>query len=334
MGQIKYLGSKNHKLASKKGGKIRASKMKQEAKNKIIEYNKNPKKCLQCGNPILHKTGKLGRTIRKKFCNHVCSANYSNSHRKYNPSEDKHTKGAICIKCGKKISINFRISLQNAKCNECGKKICRYCGQKKCLRPDICKRPQFINMLIKNFGFNESKIGTIEIYEEFDKIKNLLEKEYFDNKLSLLDLEKKYKYPHQSISQVLFKTLKLKSRNLSQANILAYSQGKNISHGANQYKCGWHTTWDNKQVFYRSSYELKYAEELDKQKVEYKMETLRILYWDTKLLRQRVAIPDFYLPKQNKIVEIKSPWTLDEQNMKDKEKAYKEHGYEFELKVD
>lgn len=34
------------------------------------------------------------------------------------------------------------------------------------------------------------------------------------------------------------------------------------------------------------------------------------------------------------IIEIKSSWTLDKQNMKDKMKAYKELGYNFKLICD
>lgn len=45
----------------------------------------------------------------------------------------------------------------------------------------------------------------------------------------------------------------------------------------------------------------------------------------------RVAIPDFYIPSTNTIVEIKSTYTLDVQNMKDKVKKYKELGYDFKL---
>lgn len=43
--------------------------------------------------------------------------------------------------------------------------------------------------------------------------------------------------------------------------------------------------------------------------------------------RNRVAIPDFYLPETNEIIEIKSSWTFDKQNMKDKFIAYKKLGY-------
>jgi len=64
------------------------------------------------------------------------------------------------------------------------------------------------------------------------------------------------------------------------------------------------------------------------------MESKRILYYDTKSKNYKVAIPDFYLPLENKIVEIKSGYTYDEQNMKDKFKAYKEKGYICELILD
>jgi len=61
------------------------------------------------------------------------------------------------------------------------------------------------------------------------------------------------------------------------------------------------------------------------------METIRIEYFDTILQSKRIAIPDFYLPETNGIVEIKSSWTYDEQNMKDKVKEYRKLGYDFKL---
>lgn len=58
---------------------------------------------------------------------------------------------------------------------------------------------------------------------------------------------------------------------------------------------------------------------------------MRIQYFDTQKNKQRIAIPDFYLPETNTIVEIKSSWTLDIQNMKDKFIAYKKLGYNTKL---
>ena len=100
------------------------------------------------------------------------------------------------------------------------------------------------------------------------------------------------------------------------------------------YKTGFHITWDNKKVWYRSSYELDYAKELDEKKIKYELETLRIWYFDTQKCIDRTAIPDFYLPETNTIVEIKSSYTYDKQNMDDKIKAYKKYGYNFKLILD
>lgn len=93
------------------------------------------------------------------------------------------------------------------------------------------------------------------------------------------------------------------------------------------YKHGWHTTWNNKEVYYRSQNELDFAIELDNQQIDYEMEYLHIKYFDTQTNEFRCAIPDFYIPSKNEIVEIKSSYTLDIQNMRDKFKAYKELGY-------
>ena len=70
---------------------------------------------------------------------------------------------------------------------------------------------------------------------------------------------------------------------------------------------------------------------MDKNKIEYEVETLRIKYFDINRNEYRCAIPDFYIPGENLIVEIKSDWTLDIQNMKDKIKAYNELGYKVKV---
>lgn len=64
---------------------------------------------------------------------------------------------------------------------------------------------------------------------------------------------------------------------------------------------------------------------------EFEVENLRIKYFDSQKQDFRCAIPDFYLPKTNEIVEIKLNWTLNKQNMKDKFNAYVEQGYKPKL---
>lgn len=70
---------------------------------------------------------------------------------------------------------------------------------------------------------------------------------------------------------------------------------------------------------------------MNEQKIDYDMEALRIKYYDSYTKMFRFAVPDFYLPETNTIVEVKSKWTLDKQNMIDKRKAYLELGYNFKL---
>lgn len=99
----------------------------------------------------------------------------------------------------------------------------------------------------------------------------------------------------------------------------------------NSYHDEYHKTWDNNIVYLRSSYETEYANILDNEKIHYEVETLKIKYFDTQLNKERIAIPDFYIKDKNLIVEIKSNFTLDIQNMKDKVISYKNNGYDFKL---
>lgn len=64
------------------------------------------------------------------------------------------------------------------------------------------------------------------------------------------------------------------------------------------------------------------------------MEALRIRYYDTTKQKDRVAIPDFYLPQSNTIVEVKSNHTYDKQNMIDRSEQYQKLGYNFKLILD
>jgi len=279
----------------------------------------------------LHGTG--------RFCSHHCShvAAASNRIRK--------TKKANCKRCGKLVTVNIRVSLSKVYCEECKKirsRICKWCGEEKCLRRDVCRTCRIFPLLIEKFGFDESKIGTIEIYEEFDRITNLLIEDYFDNELVPGQIDEKYKLGYAEKNANLHYFLKSmgvfknrKKRNFSEAGHVSFKHGISCPTINHKYQHQWHTTWNGHRVFLRSSYELNFAKKLDEQKIEYEVEKLRIVYWDSQKNKQRVAIPDFYLPKENKIIEIKSSWTYDKQNMDDKVKAYKEHGYSnIEVRVD
>lgn len=131
----------------------------------------------------------------------------------------------------------------------------------------------------------------------------------------------------------VFRFLKIESKSHSyttKENIMM-NRLKLMENHNTQYKNGHHIAWDNKDIYYRSSYELDFALKLDKQKILYEVESLRIEYYDSQKNKNRIAIPDFYLPETNTIVEIKSSWTLDVINMLDKVKVYEDNGYNFKL---
>lgn len=188
-----------------------------------------------------------------------------------------------------------------------------------------------------NFSKNKDLFKKLNIIETNFQIANtlaisILEKEYFDNKLSTPQLFEKYGLQPIVISKFLYKN-NIKLRNISNSISNSYYTGRKKINDCNRFKQGIHVTWDGIKIFYRSSYELDYAIKLDKMKIKYQSESLRIRYWDSQLKKERTAIPDFYLPKDNLIIEIKSNYTYDKINIRDKCKAYKKLGYKFKLEL-
>lgn len=80
-----------------------------------IKYNKNPRKCNFCKEPLNYKRR------ANKFCSHYCSARYNNSKRDKNFTS--RLKPAKCIKCDEDILIKIGCSLEKAMCSPCKSKI-------------------------------------------------------------------------------------------------------------------------------------------------------------------------------------------------------------------
>ena len=280
-------------------------------------------KCQLCGNEyelelteIQYNSGKYS-----KFCSRSCA------NTRYHSDETKN-----------KIKIGRQKYLDTLP-----KKIKHkfwYCGTEELTNkyPDISKRQskKWFNKFIP-FGLDISKLGTEQFVDEFYKCKELLYKEYVLNKLSPADIYKKYNcseyIKHSETLLHIFKDFGFNTRSYSNAVLECHLQGKLNCWETKiyPYKRGWHTTWNNKEIYYRSSYELDYAIELDNKQIDYEVESLRIKYFDSVLNEYRCAIPDFYIPSTNEVIEIKSTYTLDIQNMKDKFKTYIELGYKPKL---
>lgn len=255
------------------------------------------------------------------------------------PHNSDYGSGRFCSsKCARSFStkakrkeINQKISIANTKPFK--QRSCKYCNinidkNGKIYICTNCKKWMKYITLYKKIGVYDK---TLTFDEMNKKAFRLLYDLYFNKNLSKIQLKELYGLRENTIYNY-FKKNNISLRTLSEALKVATIEGRNtIPFNNNIYKCGWHTTWDNKKVYLRSSYELDFANRLDKNKTPYEVEFKRFLYWNTKLNEWKIAIPDFYLPLENKIVEIKSDYTYDSIEINDKITEYKSQGYNISV---
>lgn len=284
-------------------------------------------KCVKCGKffeiECAEKDFIKGKY--KKCCSSECA------HKRIQSEETKRKIGEALRK--RQHIIKDDNILYVHKCKICGKEYANKSRTKFC--SEKCKHiNNFLPTLIKYFSFNKECLGTCYVFDEIDRIKNELIDLYWNKSLNGNDIAKIYNYPSCcNITGKIFKYLNIPVRSLSETNILNYLNGKLKTTVHPKYKQGWHTAWNGKEVYLHSSYEFDYANELDKNKINYDVECLRLKYFNTEKNSYCCAIPDFYLIDSNTIVEIKSTFTLNVQEMKDKFFAYKKQGYDCKLIV-
>lgn len=200
---------------------------------------------------------------------------------------------------------------------------CKYCGKPVEGLGFVCNecRPYTRFSLGKKLGLE----GTPkEVY--FKAIK--LFKELYEAGESTLTIAARLGIPDETVWYNLRKFGL--TRDLQEAQTNAYLEGrKELPQDKEElhYHHGYHISWTGERFWYRSGWEDEYASELDSKQIQYRMEGIRLKYWDSVKKKERVAIPDFYLPETNELVEIKCTHTYDEQNMRDKFKAYRKAGY-------
>lgn len=283
-------------------------------KNRINKYYINPKRCLYCNTIIPYD--KRYNT----FCCRNHAASYNNKHRDHSIYENISN-----LLKNKSIARNKNRTKRNT---------CKICGalRGECKDPYVCSKYRSFSSLI-NFGLDLNTKGTEKVIGEFYRVRNLIKNFYLlhgSNNKKLIDTFN-YKAGPANFHKVL-KALDIPTRNLSEGQIFALESGNRVNMPqVNSYHDEYHKTWDNNIVYLRSSYETDYANILDDNKIHYEVESLKIKYFDTQLNKERIAIPDFYIKDKNLIVEIKSNFTLDIQNMKDKVISYKNNGYDFKL---
>lgn len=254
--------------------------------------------CKHCGKEIAE-----GR----KFCNNSCAAKYNNAHRVRKPwTEEQHLKN--------------KAKEEERYCKYCGKILDRAKGERQ-----TCREHRNIQARLTSLKKLKCTAGLSDL-RAYEVGMGFLYREYVLNCKSITQISKETGLWEVSIKRLL-NVQGIQLRTFAEADRLALETGRKCPSSRAVYSHGRHMSWENKEIYYRSSYELEYAQQLDEQKVHYEVETKRIRYFDTVLQKERIAIPDFYLPETNELVEIKSSWTYNEQNMKDKFKAYRDSGY-------
>lgn len=211
---------------------------------------------------------------------------------------------------------------------------CPICGaidRDHCKNREICKHEQMFPRLIKYLGYDPNQLGSEKAYEEYERVRQCVYDLYWNKKMSIQQIADLTGYKSSSGSFAILLSKLIKFRSSKQAVKVAIETGRFKIPSDIKYHCQWHTTWFGARVYCRSSYEKDYCDELDAKKIQYSMESLAIQYYDSQLQKMRYAYPDFYLPDTNTIVEVKSSWTFDYQNMKDRIAKFLELGYNFDL---
>lgn len=100
------------------------------------------------------------------------------------------------------------------------------------------------------------------------------------------------------------------------------------------YHSGHHKDWEGRDHYLRSSYEFDFAEILDKKKIHYETEVLRIRYFDKENNTFKTGIPDFYLPIGGIFVEIKSNYFYNHIDLQNRKRELERLGFKFYVFLD
>ena len=305
-------------------------------------FDRNKIKIVQCNQ--CSKMFETKISSAQKICNDCKKENYLKNKIKKKSYKRKNKRKVFKQRKILKEHVNNVLFCKLTKRN----KTDLLCNDCELFKLGYCKKKEHglkyrLNIFKKDFGLNLECCGNEkEIIKELEKIKQQLYELYIIKKMSEFEIRKFFHLEHKRLNNIMFDFFGIVPRTFSEATnnaLLNTEKFKNNEINCSfhkHFKQGIHTTWNNERVYLRSSYEFEYAEYLDNNKIVYEVESLRIPYYDTTQHRIRVAIPDFYLPDTNEIVEIKSDWTLKGvlQNMKDKFNEYIKLGYNPKLILD
>lgn len=267
--------------------------------------------CKQCSKEFKQTS----KTYVKRYCSRSCS-----------------NTGRVCKKTTQSIETR-RLKAKEYATRR--RRVCKFCGC-SVLRRAVCVgcKPysRQINTL-RYFGFNISTIKTAGFVSEVLRIHHYMTEEYMTGK-SLNQICNEHAYPQVYALSVFYRRhLKVAIRGSRDAALLSIKRNGRPQpvNPASKYLHGWHTTYTGRKAYYRSSYELDYFKQLDAQQIDYQSEPFSVKYFDSQHDIERTAIPDVFIPSTNTIVEIKSTWTYNKQQMKDRFLAFRAAGYNTKL---
>ena len=321
--------------------------------------------CDCCGRRYRNGDRPSNNRSGRHFCSDECARRFSSNFNKAERNRKKsetlrefrrtHRHDIRCAECGKPYPADLWTKEGDGICPGCASKItpdspnfglaarpaakrhrkCLICGAPlgKCRRPEVCRLGTAFENFVRYLGFDRSALGSERAYEEFDRIRDWLHDLYWNRNMSVPDITRLagYEHGHKNFVKVVRRFIPLRSRAEGQKT----KYGELARHPETSiFRTGIHETWDGRLVTYRSSYELDLCESLDAGRIEYFTECMTIDYYDSVAERTRFAVPDFYLPEFNVIIEVKSAFTFDPRNMLDKAKAYVENGFDFVLEYE
>jgi hypothetical protein len=174
------------KMSRAEAGRIGGQKTKnvnqQRLRLALQSYNLDPALCQQCQKPIDFFVRKSN-----KFCSQSCSATHSNL---------KRTRSKKTVT--KPTTLRY----------------CKYCGQLKSCCSDICRRPQLVSSISKNFKCDLTKyIGSPEFITQYAIFRSKLTEEYAQSSLPTLAVKYEYSGDIRNFSK-LFKHLGIVCNNI------------------------------------------------------------------------------------------------------------------------
>src|SRR3989344_5308508 len=249
----------------------------------------------------------------------------------------------ICCSCSnpekkiaKKIS-NFRI--KEAKL-----------GLNPMQNPEICAKNHSI---IRNnkASLSLKKLGQLGLLPQQVESKKLKEKRRRKICLKLQKLAKEGKLNHQiesleqkkarhkKISETMFQLarkhlLKIQNLTIEEKKIMGRKISKSLKIGVAEGRVkpnlkGFKTEYKTKNgelLILRSGWEAEVAKLLDQLNVEWEYEPFYVKYFNTEIKLMSNTLPDFYIPKQNLIIEVKGA-SISLPKTKDKIRGIKKQGH-------